>query len=147
MSKIEHAAHTTWNNRYHFVWIVKYRRNLLYDKQRCKQLRTIIEEIGARHAFTIDELATDGNHVHAFIGAPPRYSQSHIMNIIKSISARLLLKEDPELRKLLWGASLWGDGFFVRTVGNEVTEYIVKEYIKRQGQETHHAPFEQVRLF
>src|SRR3989344_5950219 len=147
MSQTQHSAHTTWNNRYHFVWITKYRRKLFTDEERCKELRTIIEAVGARYEFTIDELATDGDHVHAFIGAAPRDSESKIMDVVTSLSARLLLEQDPKLREALWGAELWGEGFFARTVGKEVTENVIREYIKNQGKRSKHSPFEQLRLF
>jgi len=41
----------------------------------------------------------------------------------------------------------WGDGYYVRTVGSEVTEAVIREYIKKQGQETQHKSYEQLRLF
>lgn len=47
----------------------------------------------------------------------------------------------------LWGGEFWGDGYYVRTVGSEVTEEVMREYIKKQGQETQHKSYEQLRLF
>lgn len=39
------------------------------------------------------------------------------MNILKSISAKVLFKEFPALKKALSGGELWNDGYFVRSVG------------------------------
>jgi len=92
-------------------------------------------------------MATDGNHVHLFLGAAPRYSPAEIMKIVKSISARIIFQEFPEIKKKLWGGEFWGDGYYVRTVGDEVTEKVIKEYIIKQGESILHKPFEQLRLF
>lgn len=143
---MEHGASTTYHNRYHFVWIVKYRKGLLSGAL-VPKFKEILVGIAERYDFVIDMVGTDSNHVHCFIGAPPRYSEARIMQIIKSISARKLFESFPELRKELWGGELWGDGYFVRTVGaSEITEDVIRAYIERQGKETAHAPFEQLRL-
>ncbi len=59
------------------------------------------------------------------------------MKIVKSISARIIFQEFPEIKKKLWGGEFWGDGYYVRTVGNEVTENVIKEYISKQRKSQH----------
>jgi len=108
MSKTLRAAHTTYNIRYHFVWIVKYRKELIQGTIE-KRLKEIFLGIAERYWFEIDTMGTDGNHIHLFLGAAPRYSTSEIMNIIKSISARIIFQEFPEVKKQLWGGEFWGD--------------------------------------
>jgi REP element-mobilizing transposase RayT len=41
----------------------------------------------------------------------------------------------PELRKELWSEEFWEDGYFVRTVGDTVTEEMIKRYISYHQQE------------
>ncbi len=139
------ACHTTYDLKYHFVWIVKYRKNILLDLNIEKALREILEEIGKRYWLDIQELATDGNHLHVFVRAAPRYSPSRIAQILKSISARELFKNFPTIKEELWGGELWADGFFVRSVGNEVTSTVVRKYIREQGKLTGHK--KQLKLF
>ena len=141
------ASHTRYNIQYHFVWIVKYRKNLLYDNGRQKKLREIISEIGERYWFVVVSLATDGNHVHLFLRAAPRYAPAKIMNLVKGISAREMFKVFPEVKKVLWGGELWGDGYYVGTVGDGVTVDIIKQYIEKQGKATGHKSFDQLKLF
>ena len=64
------------------------------------------------------------------VSFPPRYSISSVVKTLKSISARELFREHPSLRKRLWKGELWEDGYFVLTVGDEVTSDILKKYIK-----------------
>jgi putative transposase len=40
------------------------------------------------------------------VGAEPKYSPSKIMQIIKSITARQIFKQDPEIKKQFWGGEL-----------------------------------------
>ena len=36
-------------------------------------------EIGIRYYFDFDAIGTDGDHVHIFVGAAPRYSPSKVL--------------------------------------------------------------------
>ena len=149
MGKIKTAAHTCYYIRYHVVWVVKYRKNLLFRKEIDKTARGIFQGIAERYEFELEMYGTDGDHVHLFVGAAPRYSPARITQIMKSVSAREIFKAHPEIRKELWGGEFWGDGYYLGTVGHEVTESIVKGYIKNQGKETNHKKFEcmQMSLF
>lgn len=97
-----------------------------------KRLKEIFEEIAERYDFEIDTQEVMEDHVHIFLSAPPRYSPSQVVQILKSISARLVFQEFPEVKKRLWGGELWSDGFFVRSVGDKVTAEVIRNYIKYQ---------------
>ena len=107
----------------------------------------ILREIAERYRYAIDTVGTDGDHVHVFCGAAPKASPAELANVMKSISARELLKRMPEIRRELWGAEFWGDGYYVGTVGDGVTEESIKKYIEKQGKEDGHKEFEQMQLF
>lgn len=141
------AAHTRYIIKYHFVWIVKYRHNILSDVKIGDAVNIIIRKIAGKYGFEVISLGTDGNHIHLFISAPPRYSPSQIVNILKSVSARQIFQQFPEVKKRLWGGELWGDGYYVGTVGDGTTTEIIKRYIANQGKETDHKGFEQLKLF
>ena len=72
------------------------------------------------------------DHVHLFLIAPPRYAPAGIVQIMKSISAKKVFEEFPEIREKLWGGELWNDGYFVRSVGDKVTTEVIRKYIKFQ---------------
>ena len=147
MSETLSGAHTRWNIRYHLVWIVKYRKDLLFWPGVSECFCEVVRGIGERYGWVVDTMATDGNHVHLFLGAPPRYAPAELVKVIKSLTAREIFRRFPEVKRELWGGEFWGDGYYVRTVGSEVTEAVVREYIKRQGQETEHKGYEQLKLF
>ena len=100
-----------------------------------KRLKTNIQEISERYGFEIDTMEVMDDHVHLFLSAPPRYSPARIVQIIKSISAKMVFKKFPEVKKQLWGGEFWSDGYFVRSVGDKVTSEVIRRYIKYQQQE------------
>ena len=65
----------------------------------------------------------------------PSYSPSEIVKIIKSITARQIFVECPQVKKQLWGGQFWTDGYFVATVGKNQNESVIKEYVKNQGKQ------------
>jgi putative transposase len=74
------------------------------------------------------------DHIHLVIGVPPRYALSKIDQIMKSISAKKIFKEFPEVTEQFWGGELWNDGYFVRSTGDKVTTEVIRKYIKNQDQ-------------
>ena len=69
------------------------------------------------------------------IQSTPNYAPTQIVKIIKSITARQIFVECPQVRKKLWGGEFWTDGYFVATVGKNQNETVIKEYVKNQGKQ------------
>jgi putative transposase len=134
MSPIKRTSHAVYDLKYHMVWVPKYRKMILRGEL-AKGIKTSFQEISERYGFDIDTMAVKDDHVHLFLSAPPRYSPARIVQIIKSISAKMVFKEFPEVKKQLWGGEFWGDGYFVRSVGDKVTSEVIRRYIKYQQQE------------
>jgi len=63
------------------------------------------------------------------------YSPAGVVQIIKSISAKVVFKEFSEVKKQLWRGEFWSDGYFVRSVGDKVTSEVIRRYIKYQHHE------------
>lgn len=141
-----HASHTIHDVKAHYVWSMKYRKRLLYNKTYQAKLKEVVEEIGQRYWYRIDQMATDGDHIHLFIQSNPDDSFSTIVRTIKRITAKEMVKTFTELKKLMWGASLWETGYFVRTVGDETTAEMIRKYIQKQGYQRG-VKAEQIKLF
>jgi putative transposase len=77
---------------------MKCRKSFLLDTEIISFLKTICFEIGERYCFEFDAIGTDGDHVHLFVGVEPKYSPSRVIQIIKSITARKIFKEFPEIK-------------------------------------------------
>lgn len=91
-----------------------------------------IQGIAERYEFEIDTMEAMEDHVHLFLSAPPRNAPSEIVQIMKSVSAKIIFQEFPELKEKLWGGELWSDGYFVRSTGDEVTSEVIRQYIRYQ---------------
>jgi len=141
---LKRTAHAVYDTQYHLVWGPKYRKWILRGdlQQRVKEL---FEEIALNHQIEIDTMEVAQDHVHLFVSFPPRYSIAQVVGRFKSISASVLFQEFPELVQQLWKGEFWEDGYFVRTVGDQVTAQIIRRYIEYHGHEER-SP-QQLKLF
>jgi putative transposase len=128
-------SHNVSNLVYHFVCPAKYRWSI-FSVDVEEHLKNICQEIELRYDYIrFLEIGADKNHVHFLIQSTPNYSPSQIIKIVKSITARQIFEECPEVKKWLWGGQFWTDGYFVATVGKNINENVIKEYVKNQGQD------------
>jgi len=108
------------------------------------KLKEICGEIQKRYEIEFLEVGSDDDHVHFFVQSVPMYSPKQLVQIIKSITAREIFKQCPEVKKQLWGGKFWSEGYFVSTVGAHQTEEMIKNYVQQQGKSE---IGEQLRLF
>ena len=135
MRTVKRTEHNAYDIHYHIVTSVKYRKGIFDRLDREQSLRDICAEIGERYSVEFEQIGIDKDHVHYLVSAAPKFSPSEIVRIIKSIAARELFRRHPDLRRELWGGELWGDGFFVSTVGQGGNLDVIREYVRKQGQD------------
>ncbi len=128
------------------VFCIKYRKKLLLDNDRIEFFKEVCSEIGKRYWFQFDAIGTDGDHVHVFVGAAPRYAPSNVMQIIKSITAKNIFKKYPDIKNQLWGGHFWSEGGYIGTVGDGVTADIIKSYVEKQGTKEEKEGYSQMKL-
>ena len=131
---IRRTKHAVYDIKYHIVWIPKYRKGIL-SKEVSDYLKATFSRIAEEYGLWIDTMEVMEDHIHIFVEVPPKYSPARVVQIMKSISARKIFEKFPELRKQLWAGELWNDGYFVRSVGDEVTADIIRKYIEYQVHE------------
>ena len=134
-SKYIHSSHNVSNLVYHFVCPTKYRRVVITEEVD-ESLKQTCEGIELRYDWLkFLEVGADKDHVHFLIQSTPNYSPSKIISTVKSITAKRMFAEHPEVKKELWGGEFWSDGYFVASVGKSKSEDAVREYVKRQGKQ------------
>jgi putative transposase len=107
-------------------------RKAVFTRDIDEKLREICEDIALRYEIEFLEIGTAQDHVHFFVQSVPMYSPKKIVQIIKSITAREIFKQMPEVKKELWGGQFWSDGYFVSTVGAHSSKDVTKQYVKNQ---------------
>lgn len=132
--KHRRTAHTVYQLAYHFVWIPKFREPILRQGID-RRLKEMIQEICTDYEWGIEAIEVMEDHVHLFVSCPPRYAPAEVMNIIKSLTARLLYQEFPRLRKIQRRGRLWADGYYVGSSGEQVTSELIQKYIRYQKTE------------
>ncbi len=141
---LKRTSHTVYETKYHLVWAPKYRKWILRGDVR-KRVEEMFAEIAENHDIEIDTMEVAEDHVHLFVSFPPRLSISNVVGKMKSISASVIFREHPEVKRELWGGHFWQIGYFVRTSGDQVTAEIIRNYIKYHKKEEK-AP-SQMKLF
>ena len=128
---LKSGGHTKYELKYHFVWCPKYRKMILKGNI-AKYVAHVIYEIAERYGFEVVELAVMPDHVHLFVSAAPENSPAHLLQVIKSITAREVFKRFPGIKRFLWGGALWERGYFVMSSGTGTTDEMIRQYIKDQ---------------
>ncbi len=127
-----HKSHNVSVLIYHFVIPAKYRR-VVFSSFVDNTLKEICLEISKRYQIHFLEIGTDENHVHFLLQSVPTYSPTKIVTMLKSITAREILRRHTEVKTLLWGGEFWADGYFVNTVSKFGNEDTISKYVKEQG--------------
>ena len=140
MQYYKRGSHSTYDCRYHLVWITKYRYPVLVGDI-AQRTRDIIRLICSQYQVEIIRGSLGKDHIHLYIQVPPRLAISRLVQYLKGKSSRKLQIEFASLKKRYWGKHLWAIGYFVRTAGN-VTDQQVKEYIKNQKGDDQFGDFE-----
>jgi len=104
------------------------------------------KEIAVINEFEIEAMEIAEDHVHIFLGFPPRYSISNVVKRFKGRSAREIFQMYPEVKRDLWGGQFWEDGYFARTVGDKITKDMIKQYIEYHKKHEK-SPQQQLELF
>ena len=126
------SNHCVYDTHYHVVFPVKYRKALLQTHV-ADAILDIAKEIESRYEIQFEKIGTDGDHIHILCSFHPKYAGSQIVGMFKSITARELFRRFPELRKDLWGAEFWSDGYYLASVSERGNWETVKRYVANQG--------------
>ena len=106
---------------------------MVFDQQVDAVLRDICIEISDRYELRFLEIGTDRDHVHFLVQSVPMYSPKRIVQLIKSLTAREVFRRVPSVKQQVWGGQFWSDGYYVATVGQHVSEEVIRRYVKKTG--------------
>ncbi|KKM12008.1 transposase [Clostridiales bacterium PH28_bin88] len=133
MNKLDTNNHSVFLLTYHLLICVKYRRKAI-DDQIAARIQEIGEYVGNNYHITFLEYNHDRDHIHILFKAHPNTEISKYINAFKSASSRLIKKEFPHVRKMLWKETFWSPSYCLLTTGGAPLETLQK-YIESQGKE------------
>ena len=123
--------HSTWECKYHIVFIPKYRRKTIFSRLR-QELGQVFHELARQKESKIEEGHLLVDHVHMMISIPPKYSVAQVVGFIKGKSAIWIARNYGHRKRNFTGQSFWARGYFVSTVGSD--EQMIRNYIRNQEQ-------------
>jgi putative transposase len=129
MNDFRSLSHTTWDCKYHLIWIPKYRKKVLFGSLR-KYLGDVFRKLALQKESKVLEGHLMGDHVHMLVSIPPKYAVSQVVGYIKGKSAIHIARTYAGYRHNFIGQNFWARGYFVSTVGRD--EDAIRKYIKRQ---------------
>lgn len=132
MHTYETLKHTTWECKYHVVFIPKYRRKTLYVQLR-RDMGPVFRDLAEQKECKVEEGHLMSDHVHMLLSVPPKYSVSSVMGFIKGKSAIHIARVYAGRRRNFVGQHFWARGYWVSTVGKN--EAAVRRYIQEQEKE------------
>ena len=132
MQTYETLKHTTWDCKYHVVFIPKYRRKTLYAQLR-RDLGRVFRDLAEQKECKVEEGHLMPDHVHMMLSVPPKYAVSSVMGFIKGKSAIHIARVYAGRRRNFVGQHFWARGYWVSTVGKN--EAAVRRYIQDQEKE------------
>lgn len=79
-------THTTWNCKYHIVFTLKYRRQIIYGQIKA-DIGVILRELCKRKGIKIIGASACRDHIHMYVEIPPKYVIAEIMGYRKGKAA------------------------------------------------------------
>src|SRR5271155_2746994 len=111
MNEYESLSHTTWDCKYHVVFIPKCRRRTLYQELR-RHLGEVFRRLALQRESKVEEGHLMPDHVHMLLSIPPKYAVSQVVEYIKGKSAIHLARVYGERKRNFVGQHFWAHGFW-----------------------------------
>ena len=129
---IKNLNHSTWECKYHVVFIPKYRRKTLYGLIR-RDLQVVLHRLSNQKESVIEEGFLMSDHVHMLISIPPKHSVSNVIGFLKGKSSIWIAQNINNKQRNFVGHKFWARGYYVSTVGAD--EKTIRAYIQNQEKE------------
>lgn len=125
-ARLYRLNHCTYLCQYHLVWPPRYRGKVMTDKYIKAEFKRIFKLISKWKGFPIYSWHIGDEHIHLYIGIPPKFSVSYAVSIIKGKSSSWIKKKTKKFPQ----GSFWARGYFVSTIG--IQEAAIRKYIENQ---------------
>lgn len=125
--RYQSLAHSTWDCKYHRVFVPQRRRRQLYGQIR-RQLGALFHALARHKECQSIEGPVMPDHVHRGIAIAPKPAVAHGIDFLKGKSAIALARQVGGKERNFTGEHSWARGYAVSTVGVELEQ--VRAYIR-----------------
>lgn len=131
-STYNHSFRSVYKLNAHIVFVVKYRRKAI-NKDILKRLEEIFRDTLLKWECELVQFNGEEDHVHLLIDYKPDIAVSKLIANLKTVSSRLIRKENPELSaKYFYNKPyFWTGAYFVASCGGVTVEQL-KKYVENQ---------------
>ena len=134
ISEYKHYKNSVGNNLQSIQITTKYRYQMMRKDKLKTFCKVAVEEACKRHKIEISILKILNEHVHLIVDCPRTMSVAKLLQIIKGLSAYILFRICPNLRKRYPRGHFWSEGYFCASCGSDYE----KAYSYIEKQEEHH---------
>jgi len=128
---VDPGYHSVYNLQFHYISCVKYRQPVLIGDI-ADRLKIINLNVAKAFGIKIIEQQPATDHIHILFSSKPHIQLSKFVNSLKSVSARLIFREFPDVKKQLWEGHFWSPSYFLASTG-QVTLEDLKRYVENQN--------------
>ena len=132
-STYHHGFRSVYRLNAHIVLVVKYRRKAITPLI-LSRLQEIFKNTLHKWDCELLEFNGESDHVHLLIDYKPDKPLSTLIGNLKTVSSRLIRKENPKLsQKYFYGKPyFWTGSYFVASCGGVTVEQL-KNYVEKQN--------------
>ncbi|MCZ0962430.1 IS200/IS605 family transposase [Paracoccus benzoatiresistens] len=113
----------------HLVFVTRYRRGL-FDQDALARLRDGFAKVASDFEARLVECDGEADHVHLLLEYPPTVQLSKLINSLKGVGSRLLLRDRADLR-CLCPKGLWSPSYFAASCGGAPLS-VIADYVRSQ---------------
>jgi putative transposase len=128
--KYKHHETSVGSNLMTIQITTKYRYCMMRTEKIETFCRVSIEEACRRHKIDVIILEVLKEHAHLIVDCPRTMSVAMLMQIIKGLSAYILFRICPNLRKRYPNGHFWSEGYFCEGCGSDFEKALA--YVKNQ---------------
>ncbi len=125
-------AHTSWNCKYHIVFVPKFRKKVFYGEKRT-EIGAILRKLCEWKQVNILEAEVCSDHVHMLVEIPPKVSVSGFVGYLKGKSSLMIYEKYKSLQFKYRNREFWCRGYYVDTTGKNTSR--IAAYIQNQLKE------------
>lgn len=124
------GRHVVFAMHVHLVFVTKWRRGAL-DADAHARLRSIFGKVATDFGATLRECDGETDHVHLLLDYPPTTQLSKLVNSLKGVGSRLLLRDRPDIRRNFARKGLWSPSYFAASCGGAPLA-LIQDYVRNQ---------------